>query len=141
MLNTVAMADDYFRTNFFGADKWASIDTDTKELLLETAEMNVSTALRCSLEPEWAIAPEKPYTPIQLAIFEWALYIYTNKKKIERRMEGKGLGVESVEVEGVGKETYGASKKASFGWQYSMMMESPAGQFLRLIERDVRIIR
>lgn len=141
MLNTVAMADDYFSTNFFGADKWSSIDNSTKELLIETAEIDVSTALRCELDPEWAIALEKPYTPVQMAVFEWALHLHTNKNQITRRMAGKSLGVESVEVEGIGKETYGAGASANMGWYYSMMMNSRAGQFLNMIQRDVRIIR
>jgi hypothetical protein len=76
-----------------------------------------------------------------MAVFEWALYLNTNKNQITRRMAGKGLGVESVEVEGVGKETYGKTSSASTGWYYTMMMSSRAGQFLSLIERDVRIIR
>lgn len=140
MLNTVAMADDYFSTNFFGADAWGAISSTTKELLLETAEIDVSAALRCELEAEWAVALEKPYTPVQMAVFEWALHLHTNKTQITRRMAGKSLGVESVEVEGVGKETYGTSS-ANTGWYYTMMMNSRAGQFLRLIQRDVRIIR
>lgn len=140
MLNTIAMADDYFSTNFFGADKWSSIDNSTKELLIETAEIDVSTALRCELDPEWAIALEKPYTPVQMAVFEWALYLHVNKNKITRLMAGKSMGVESVEVEGIGKETYNASK-ANTGWYYAMMLNSRAGQFLNMIQRDVRIIR
>jgi hypothetical protein len=141
MLNTVAMADDYFSTNFFGAKQWTAIDNATKEILIATAETDVSVALRCELDPEWAIAQQKPYTPIQMAVFEWALFIYTNSNRITRRMAGKGLGLESVEVDGVGKETYATGASANMGWYYSMMMDSRAGQFLNAIQRDVRIVR
>ena len=30
MLNTVAMADDYFSTNYFGADTWSAISVEEK---------------------------------------------------------------------------------------------------------------
>lgn len=141
MLNTVTMADDYFRTNYFGADKWSAIEYNTKELLVATAEADVATALRCELDPSWAIAPTSPYTPVQMAIFEWALYLHDNKNQISRRMAGKGFGLESVEVEGIGKETYGSGSSARMGWYYSMMMTSRAGQFLNMIQRDVRVVR
>ena len=140
MLNTTAMADDYFSTNYFGNEAWAGLSEETKVLVLSTAEIDVAAALRCDLDASWAVAPSAPYTNVQKAIFEWALYLQQNKSQIMRRMAGKSLGVESVEVEGVGKETY-TTTSSNIGWYYSMMMNSRAGQFLRLITNDIWIVR
>lgn len=140
MLNTVAMADDYFSTNYFGAAAWISIPQSEKELLIETAENDVSMALSCDLDPAVVIHTEKPYTPVQMAVFEWALYLYNNKTKIAKKLNSTSAGLASIEVDGVGKETY-SGKGLTGSWYLDWLWASRAGQFLLMIERDVRIIR
>jgi hypothetical protein len=140
MLNTVAMADDYFSTNYFGAASWIGITQTEKELLIETAENDVSMALSCDLDPDVVIHTEKPYTPVQMAIFEWALYLHNNKTKIVKKLNSTSSGLASIEVDGVGKETY-TGKGQTGSWYLDCLWSSRAGQFLSLIKRDVRIIR
>ena len=140
MFNTVAMADDYFSTNYFGADTWSAISAEEKEQLIAHAENDVSVALRSELDPDLVIHTEKPYTPVQMAVFEWALYIYNNKAKLAKKLNSTNAGLASIEVDGVGKETYSTSR--GFGDAYfNCLWGSRAGQYLSLIERDVRIIR
>jgi hypothetical protein len=140
MLNTVAMADDYFSTNYYGAEAWASLSETQKEMLIETAEIDVSMALNSDLDPDLVVHTEKPYTPVQMAVFEWALYIHTNKAKLAKKLNSTNTGLASIEVDGVGKETYSTSH--SHGSAYlNCLWGSRAGQFLALVERDVRIIR
>lgn len=139
MLNTVAMADDYFSDNYFGADAWAALMVKQKEMLIGTAEIDISMALRSELDPAVVIHTERPYTPVQMAVFEWALYLHKNKEKIAKKMNSTNAGLASIEVDGVGKETYATSKGTS--WYMNCLWSSRAGQFLSMIERDVRIIR
>lgn len=139
MLNTVEMADTYFATNYFNRDKWKALSTEDKAMLIESAEIDVSMALRCELDPSWAIRTEKPFTPVQMAVFEWAIYLYINKDKLQRRLNSTRREVESVEVEGVGKEVY--ANAGDNYWYLDCLWSSRAGQFLSMIDRDVRIVR
>lgn len=139
MLNTITMADDYFSTNYFGAEAWAKLTAEQKTMLITTAETDVSTALRSELDPA-VVHTEKPYTPVQMAIFEWALFLHTNKARLAKKLNSTSVGVASVEVDGVGKETYTNTSKGRT-WYLDCLWGSRAGQFLALVERDVRIIR
>lgn len=140
MLNTVAMADEYFSTNYFGAAKWIAIPQDEKPLLIETAENDVSMALSCDLDPSVVIRTESPYTCVQKAIFEWALYLHSNKAKLLKKLNSTSSGIASIEVDGVGKETYTNSVRTG-SWYTDCIWSSRAGQFLALVDRDVRIVR
>lgn len=139
MLNTIAMADDYFSDSYFGADVWSKLTEDQKSVLIATAEIDVSMALGSPLDPTVVIHTEKPYTPVQMAVFEWCLYLHLNKAKLVKKLNSTTTGLASVEVEGVGRETYHTTGNRS--WYYDCLWKSRAGQFLSLIERDVRIIR
>lgn len=140
MLNTVAMADDYFSTNYYGAAQWIAVPEDAKDMLIATAEEDIAMALSCELDPSIAIHTEKPYTCIQKAIFEWALYLYANKSKLLKRLNSTSTGISSVEVDGIGKETYTGKGKTG-DWYTDCIWNSRAGQFLSMIQREVRIIR
>lgn len=139
MLNTVEMADDYFSTNYFGSEAWAKLTTEQKIQLISTAEIDVAAALKSELDPAMVISAGQPYTYVQMAMFEWALYLHTNKAKLLKKLNSTNAGLASVEVDGVGKETYSSTKGSS--WYISCLWASRAGQFLSMIERDVRIIR
>ena len=140
MLNTITMADDYFSTNYFGREAWDALSIEQKTILIEQAELDVSVALNSGLDPAMVIRMEKPYTPVQMAIFEWALYLHTNKEKLRKKRNSASTGLASIEVEGVGKETY--SGKGHTGFSYlDCLWGSTAGQFLSLIDRSGRIIR
>lgn len=141
MLNTVDMADDYFSTNYFGAEEWAALTVQEKQMLIEWAENDVTMALRSDLDPSVVIRMEKPYTLVQKAIFEWALYIHRNKSKLIRKMNNTSAGVISVEVDGVGKETYATTKRFGDTQYMSCFWDSRAGQLLSLIDQDIRIVR
>ena len=140
MLNSVTMADDYFSTNYFGAAQWISVPQADKAMLIETAENDISVALSCDLDPTVVVHQEKPYTCVQKAIFEWALYLHNNKEKLRKRMNSASTGLASIEVDGVGKETYTGSGKTG-SWYTDCIWSSRAGQFLSLVQREVRIIR
>ena len=140
MFNTIAMADDYFSTNYFGAETWATLSMEQKTMLIEQAELDVSVALNSDLDPAVVVRTEKPYTPVQMAVFEWALYLHTNKDKLRKKRNSTNAGLTSIEVEGVGKETY--SGRGHTGFSYlDCLWGSTAGQFLSLIDRSGRIIR
>lgn len=138
MLNTVAMADDYFSTNLFGKDLWSAISSSDKELALETSENDVNAVLGTSDINEEVIFSEKPYSPYQMAVFEWACYLHTNKKQINRVVSDRMSGVSAVEVDGIGKETYGTSSRNGYS---DMIYKSHAGKFLNMIMCNSRIIR
>ena len=61
MINTVAMADDYFSDNYFGADAWSALTVKQKEMLIGTAEIDISMALRSELDP--AVVIRKDHIP------------------------------------------------------------------------------
>lgn len=134
------MADDYFSTNYFGADTWLAIPVQEKERLIAHAENDISVALRSELDPTVVIHTEKPYTPVQMAVFEWALYIYNNKAKLAKKLNSTSAGLASIEVDGIGKETYATATGHSDAY-LNCLFGSSAGRYLALIERDVRIIR
>jgi hypothetical protein len=62
------------------------------------------------------------------------------KEKLAKKRNNTNVGLASIEVDGVGKETY-ANSSGGHDAYMSCLWASPAGQFLSLIERDVRIIR
>jgi hypothetical protein len=133
------MADDYFSHNFYGSDVWETIPVEKKEMLIETAENDISMALKSPIDSEAAFHSEKPYTCVQMAVFEWALYLHNNKAKLLKKLNSTTAGLASVEVDGIGKETYTSTGTTS--WYFDCLFRSRAGQFLSLIHRDVRIIR
>ena len=141
MLNTVDMADIYFSTNYFGAEDWAKLSSEQKTLLIETAENDVSAALGVALDPAVCVHTEPPYTPIQKAVFEWALYMHKYKATLTKLVNASMSSIASVEVEGIGKETYVNQRKSNSNAYIACLMASRAGQFLSLIQRDTRITR
>lgn len=141
MLNTLTMADDYFSTNFFGSEAWAALTDPQKQVLIETAEIDVSMALRSELDPAVVIHTQKPYTSVQMAVFEWALYLHINKARLAKKMNSTNAGLTSIEVDGVGKETYSTTSGNGDSQYMRCLWNSRAGQFLSMIQQDVRIIR
>ena len=141
MLNTVAMADDYFSDNFFGYEYWSALTDQQKQVLIATAEIDIAVALRSELDPAVVVHTEKPYTPVQMAVFEWALYLHKNKDRLAKKLHSTTAGLASIEVDGVGKETYATSSGHGDTQYMRCLWGSRAGQFLSLIEQDVRIIR
>ena len=144
MINTVEMADDYFSTNFMNKDAWEALDTATKELLIETAENDINAVLCTQNIDSSVISTTKPYTPYQMAVFEWAVYMTTNKARLTQLTNNRVFGATSVRVDGIGEEEY-ASAMAGSGTSSnvitSLILNSPAGKYLGMIYRDVRIIR
>ena len=144
MINTVEMADDYFSTNFMNKDAWEALDTTTKELLIETAENDINAVLCTQNIDSNVISTTKPYTPYQMAVFEWAVYMNTNKAKLNQITNTRIFGATSIRVDGIGEEEYAeanASVGATNGVITSIIKNSPAGKYLGMIYRDVRIIR
>lgn len=144
MLNTVEMADDYFSTNFMNRDVWNKISAEDKAILIETAENDINAALRTSNIDSKVISQSKPYTAYQAAVFEWAVYMYTNKAKLNQITNNRIFGATSVTVDGIGRETYvsGTGNGGNNGGAIiSVIKNSPAGKYLGMICQDVRIIR
>lgn len=144
MLNTVEMADDYFSTNFMNRDVWNKISAEDKAILIETAENDINAALRTSNIDSNVISQNKPYTAYQAAVFEWAVYMYTNKAKLNQITNNRIFGATSVTVDGIGRETYvsGTGNNGNSGGAIiSVIKNSPAGKYLGMICQDVRIIR
>lgn len=144
MLNTVEMADDYFSTNFMNRDVWNKISAEDKAILIETAENDINAALRTSNIDSNVIRQSKPYTAYQSAVFEWAVYMYTNKAKLNQITNNRIFGATSVTVDGIGRETYvsGTGNNGNSGGAIiSVIKNSPAGRYLGMICQDVRIIR
>lgn len=144
MLNTVEMADDYFSTNFMNRDVWNKISAEDKAILIETAENDINAALRTSNIDSNVISQSKPYTAYQVAVFEWAVYMYTNKAKLNQITNNRIFGATSVTVDGIGRETYvsGTGNSGNNGGAIiSVIKNSPAGKYLGMICQDVRIIR
>lgn len=143
MLNTVAMADDYFSTNFMGRDEWNKVSAEDKPILLETAENDINAVLGTSNVYPDIINQSKPYTAYQMAVFEWAVYMYTNRSKLNQITNNRIFGATSITVEGVGRETYvsGTGGNTGGGTIISVIKNSPAGKYLNMIYQDLRIIR
>lgn len=144
MNNTVEMADDYFSTNFMNKDTWEALDTSTKTLLIETAENDINAILCTQNIDSSVIKDSKPYTAYQMAVFEWAVYMSTNKAKLNQITNTRIFGATSIKVDGIGEEEYAeasASVGATNGVIASIIKNSPAGKYLGMIYRDVRIIR
>lgn len=140
MLSTVATADTYFSKNFFGGDAWDAIDDDVKESLLNTAELDINGYLKCFRIATDCVNAEEPFTTYQMAIFEWALFIYQNKEDIQAMQEQKAFGVLSAKVDGLGQESYGSLGNQTAAYR-TMMTQSRAGQYLLSIATEQRIIR
>jgi hypothetical protein len=141
MLVTVTEADDYFSTNYFSADAWEAIDDDTKELLLETAENDINTYLRTTDVHEDCVVTEKPYTPYQLAIFEWALYLYSHKTEVESAMQNNAFGATAIQVDGIGRNEYNNYSSQNQDAYNTIIKKSSAGRYLNMFYTDTRIIR
>lgn len=144
MNNTVEMADDYFSTNFMNKDTWMALDTTTKEILIETAENDINAVLCTQNIDSSVIRSAKPYTAYQMAVFEWAAYMNTNKSKINQITNTRVFGATSVRVDGIGEEEYAEANTlggASTSVLTSIIKNSPAGKYISMIYRDVRIIR
>lgn len=142
MLSTVETADDYFSINFMGKDAWAAIADEDKALVLETAENDINSYLMAIYVDSGAVKGEKPYTPYQVAIFEWALYLYQNKAKIVSMVNERVGGATTIAVDGIGRNTYAQATGSRGSDPYNAtIMNSNAGRFLRMIYPDVRILR
>lgn len=141
MLNTIEMANDYFSTNFYNKTFWATISDDDKTLLLETAENDINAYLGTVEIDESVINEVKPYTAYQLAVFEWAVFISKNKDLIESNITERAMGLNSVTVEGVGTETKAQTSSKYDDVFRSMISKSPASKYLKMIYKDVRILR
>jgi len=142
MLSTVETANDYFSTNFMGKDAWAAIADEDKALVLETAENDINAYLMAIYVDSGAVKVEKPYTPYQVAIFEWALYLYQNKAKIVSMVNERVGGATTIAVDGIGRNTYSQATGTREPDPYTLtIMNSNAGRFLKMIYPDVRILR
>jgi len=142
MTITVASANEYFASNFLRKDEWGLIPEDDLESLLATAEEDIIAYLMANEVDPDSYAETAPFTPFQKAIFEWALFLYTNKTAIRSATNKIVTGAIKIKVYEVGEEQYpeaSASKRLD-SYNY-MISTSPAARFLRAIPKDVRIIR
>jgi len=141
MLNTVEEANTYFATHFLGKSIWNSIDSATRPILLETAERDINAYLKTDNIEIDVVKTEPPFTPYQKAVFEWALYLYQNKDTILKNVNDRSLGLTTIQVQGIGRETKG-SMSYKYGDTYTEMLKrSGAKRFLDMIYADIRIIR
>lgn len=139
--STVQSADIYFSTNFMSRDAWMIIPIEDKGLVLETAESDILAYLRVEAASPCAFAEEPPFTALQKAIFEWAMYLYKNKDKIAQTVESKSYGISTVQVEGLGRETRGNLGKRYMDTYNDIIARSPAARFLSVIERTANLVR
>jgi len=142
MTITVASANEYFTSNFLRKAEWELIPAEDIESLLATAEEDIITYLMASEVDADSYADTAPFTPLQKAIFEWALFLYTNKTAISAVTSKIVTGASRIKVDEVGEEQYPESSSIKRLDSYNYMIStSPAARFLRAIPKDVRIIR
>lgn len=141
MLNTVAEANTYFSTHFLGKSTWDAISNDDKAMLIESAENDIKAYLKTdNIDPD-VIKTEPPFTPFQKAVFEWALYMYQNKDTFLKNVADRSLGLTTIQVQGIGRETKG-NVSSKYGDTYmEMLKRSGAKRYLDMIYSDIRIIR
>jgi len=139
--STVQSADVYFSTNFMSKDAWTVIPADDKNIVLETAESDIFAYLRVEEVSPCAFAEEPPFTVLQKAIFEWAVYLYKNKDRIAQAVESKSYGISTVQVEGLGRETRGNLGKRYMDTYNDIIARSPAARFLNALGRTVNLAR
>lgn len=141
MQNNITMADTYFSTNFLGKDIWEAINPTDKEMLITTAESDINAYLKWDAAEDTCIKSEAPYTSYQMAVFEWALYLYENKESIKKNIKDMNIGVTTISVDGIGQETKGGTSKRYKDTYAEMIEHSPAYRYLLMIYKDIRIIR
>lgn len=140
-LNTVAMADDYFEYNYMSGDIWEAIPTTTKACLIITAERDILSYLRTFTVDEGIINEAQPYTSFQMAVFEWAVYLHSNKDLVSKNIADKSLNISTVSIDGIGRETRGNTSSKYMDTYNDMIARSPAARYLAMIYKDYRIIQ
>lgn len=140
-LNTVSMADDYFSYDYMSGDVWDKIPSNTRYRLIATAEKDIIAYLKASGVDGSVINEEAPYTPFQMAVFEWAVYMYSNKDMITRNVAEKSLNVSTIAIDGIGRETKGSTSRKYMDTYNDMIARSPAARYLAMIYQDRRVIR
>lgn len=144
---TVASADLYFSANFFGKDSWAAISASDKALLLATAETDILNYLCIQEEvPAEAYPEEAPFSWLQCAIFEWALFICSNKVQIAAKLQSGTVSsdVSAVQVDGLGREErgrYAERQSANNNSYLDLIRNSPAGRYLVKAPTVTQIVR
>lgn len=144
---TVTSADAYFSTNFFGKDSWSAISPTDKALILATAETDILTYLSVQEEvPEEAYPEEAPFSWLQCAIFEWALFIHGNKPQIAAKLQSGAVSadVSAVQVDGLGREErgrYSQKQPPTTNGYLDLIRNSPAGRYLVQAPTVVQIVR
>ena len=140
---TVESADTYFSTNFLYKEAWEVTPFEDKFNALNTAEGDIYAFLRVEEDnvSPCAFAEIPPFTALQKAIFEWAMYLYKNKDMIIKTVESRAYGISTTQVEGLGRETQGNMSKRYMDAYTDIIGRSPAAKFLSTIKRDVRLVR
>lgn len=134
---TTTMADLYFSLSHLSTDtSWSAISEADKTVLLYNSESEIKAVL--GLDEIYFTDDEatgvEDFTPLMKAIFEWALYRYTNAQTIQSGLNVSANGLKRRRVDGMGEEEYDSSYSVSVSSTKPLLKQilgSPAGVYIR----------
>lgn len=133
-------ANQYFSTRFWDKEPWLALSSDERRLALSTSETDINALLGTDNVEGRVIKDKPPFSFYQKAIFEWALFLVSNRDEISKLLSRAASGITERKVDGFGRETYKDDGVDSDAY-LEMIKRSPAGRMLRAIRDDNRIIR
>ena len=139
--NVVESADKYFQERVWDNSAWEELSQDYKRRVLNTATDDVNAYLRTQNIGRGVKMGGPPFSFYEKAIFEWAIYLVSNRDEISKVTADAASGVIERTVEGFGKERYYYGGGKAIDGRTKAMLGSPAGRMLGAIGDDLRIVR